>query len=612
MSNHNRPWWEEPDGAAGEAVIASFKALSEEQSARRKREADFLRMYSNRMFQGLSGSDWSTYDPRAGMRMNVIKPVVNTVVAQIATNKVRPMFLTRKGSRKERKQGEALGRFCVGLRHKLRQHQRGLEVFRDSAIFGDGMQKILRSPDGTEVETYRVLPDDVVVDEVEARDGEPRTMYHYRAVDPYVLIAMYGKKHKFEVEGASPIRDALNPSLTQGVGVVEAWRLPDGPGKHGRRVICIEGLTLVDEDFDEMQFPIAKHSWDSAVIGWRGIGLVEEIASVQMQINIWLNKVEEIMNLNSAQIWIEKGSEIAISSLNNRNMVAREYRGKPPMLLSGNAVPQEFLIQGREYWNKAFEIAGVTAIAATGQKPEGLDSGKAIRAYRDITSRRFLHTQQRWESFNVEEIDSRFVDCARQITEEQGRYRVLTSSRSVADEIDFASISLDRDSYLMQVWPVSLLPDEPSGQMQTLKEFGDISPQIRDQLISTLQYPDLDGAVSSAMAPQKYIELVIDRALDEGKGTYPDAFVDPSKAIPMVSYAILEAQEEGVDDSKVDLLRGFLTDLEALHRPPEPPAPMPIEPSGLPPGPMQPPAPPMPGEPVPPLPPGVIPPGGKV
>ena len=600
------PWWQSTE--PHRQVAAAIEALDNEQSLRRDLNYRNLRFYSNRMAQGLSGSDWAVFDADGALKMNVVKAVINTVVAWVATNRTRTMFLTDKGSYTDKKNGKLMGKFIVGER--LRRGVNGdlLHILRDAGIFGDGLYKIFPkyrydrkgNPIDGEICCERVLSEDIIVDETECRHGKPRMMIQHAEVDPHALAADY-PQHEDAIHSSGLVREGTYDSdgaQTSTISVMESWRLPDGPDAPGRHVVCTDQVTLIDEEWEKTRYPFAHFGWDPAVLGFWSIGIAEELAPIQREINYILQKVQRLMTLATSQIWVEKGSEVNLAGLNNEDFMAREYKGRPPVFMTVAAVSPEYFNQLDRLWARAFETIGVNQMSATGEKPAGLNAGVAIRNYRDVTSRRFLHVQQRWEDFNVHEVDERLVEAASEIADVCETYKVKVADQRGLETLDWSEINLERDRYIMQAHPVNFMPDEPAGKMQTIKEFGEISPAIQQSLVGLMDYPDLEGAVGKAMAPQRLCELLIERMVEHGEYREPDPFVPPDVVIPMMRTAIIEAEIDNTPEDRIDLLRNYVVETQKLWE--QQPAPMaPAGPAAPPtpgaPGqqPMPPPAPPM-------------------
>lgn len=591
MPRHDKlsPWWKEPKGACHEAVVSTIQALDNNQQERYAQNLHHLRLYSNRVAMGLYGGDWAVYDQSDKLKLNIVKAIIDAATAQISTNQTRPMFLTEKGNDKMQKRGKALAKFSLGQFHACRQYEIGLDVFRDAEIFSTGFEKVYAYQ--CEVRCERTFPNEIVVDDLECRYSEPRTMFQIKEVSREVLEENY-PKFKQEIATAGDIRESSLSSTEERnkpIHVAEGWHLPScKKAKDGRHVIVINNATLVDEPWTRPRFPFAKFSWSTAPIGYFGVGLAEELCSIQIEINYILQKIQKLMTLATSQVWVEKGSEINTGSLNNDDMVARSFKGRPPVFMTVASVSPEYFSQLDRLWNRAFEVSGVSQMAATAQLPAGLDSGKAIRTYADQTSKRFRHIEQRWEQFQLDVADL-MIEAAREIEEKDGEYKVKTMSRNGIEELRFKDVDLDRDKYVLRAHPVSFLPDTPAGKMQTIKEFGEISPDFQKNLISLLEYPDLEAAVSLFNAPTELADLVIDLMLDKGEPVTPEPLWPLEEMIQRANLAAMKAKVSNVDDSKIELLRQFIADCDELLKPQQPQqaaampaqqgAPMPEQPS---------------------------------
>lgn len=565
-------WWEEDDPHM--AMVSALKSLDDENGHRRELNKHHLRLYSNRLALGLDGADWSLFDQGDKLKLNIVKSVVNTATATIATNRTRPMYLTKRGSREQRKRGKDLGRFSLGQFYANRFYRKGNLVFRDGGIFGDGFLKVVPGKFGT-IDMKRIISDDIIVDDMETRDGEPRSMMEHRLVDRKTLIARFPDK-KWEIDQADFLRDqlAINRNrIADPVSVLFGYRLPNEPGKPGRKSIVCSTCTLDDDKEwlrdkkwpSELRFPYSHFCYDPPVLGYHGSGLAEDLNPIQIEINYILQKIQRLMTLATSQVWVEQGSKVNVSSINNEDWSVNTYRGRPPIFMAVQAVSQEYFLHLDRLWARGFESIGQSQMVATGQKPSGIEAAKALRTLRDVTSRRFLHVQQEWDEWMLDSSEL-MLDAARELSKTDKGYRVLAKYRDGIEEIDFKDVDLERDKYLMQVHPVSLLPDEPAGQMQTLKEFGEIDPVIRDNLMEHMQYPDLEEAVQRALAPRRHVELIVEEILDKGDEGYepPDGYMRLDMAIPYVRAEISKARLEGAEPKNIELLQEWLLNASSI------------------------------------------------
>ena len=121
-------------------------------------------------------------DTRADkLKLNVIGMVIDAVSAQIGSNRPRPQYMTIDGNFKLRQQAELLTQFMNGQFYATDQYEKSADIFRDACIYGTGIQKTYR--DGDNIGTERVLPFELLVDDIECKTESPRSMYQIKDLE---------------------------------------------------------------------------------------------------------------------------------------------------------------------------------------------------------------------------------------------------------------------------------------------------------------------------------------------------------------------------------------------------------------------------------------------
>ena len=175
--------------------------------------------------------------------------------------------------------------------------------------------------------------------------------------------------------------DFGNTTLVDQIEVLEAWHLPSGEGAtDGRHVICISNATLVDEQWDKGSFPFVFVRWTDPMLGFWGEGVACDIQGMQVEINKLLMKIQRAFHLMSVpRIYVENGSKIRKSFFNNEIGTIIPYTGQPPVQMTPPSLNREIFDHLERLYNRSFEIAGISQMAATSMKPAGLNSGAALR-----------------------------------------------------------------------------------------------------------------------------------------------------------------------------------------------------------------------------------------
>lgn len=566
-------WWTVKDETVHESVFSALQYLDESQSHHRVSNLHHLRLYSNRIASGLGGRDYSIQSHGEKLRLNIVRSVIDAAVAQMATNRPRPMYLTEKGSYAIRTRAKRLGKFVMGQFYAIDQYHIAQDVFLDAAIFGTGFEKIYEM--GGKICAERVFPDEIIIDDSEARYGFPRQLFQHKQINREVLArSALGKKFRDEIETAGLIREEHNysDSASDPVSIVEAWHLPSSPtADDGRHIICVSNATLVDEEWKRESFPFAVFRWSKSPLGYLGTGIAEELTPIQVEINYLVGKVQEIANNITNSLWVRKGENIG--RISNKVNSLNTYTNSLPQMLTLGVIPPELLQQIQYLEQKAYQLVGISQLAATSQKPAGLNSGVALNTYNDIGSQRFMHVGQRWEHFHVRQVAELILDCARDIEERgDGDLEVLAQGDKDVESIKFSEVSIERDKYVTKSWPVSLFPDTPSGKLDTIEKLAGVSDEVQKYLIPLLDFPDFDAVRSRINAPYELVEKQLELMLDHGKAQTPIPFMDLDLARHQGTLALLEATKDDQPDDKVELLRQWLDKLDGLQTPPALPA----------------------------------------
>jgi hypothetical protein len=602
-NDNRRHWWASTSDEIFQSIFSLVEHFDESQQEIQTNNLHHLRLYSNRMAQGLNSRTYSVSENGDRLRLNVVRSVIDSAVAHIATNRPRPEYLTIGGDFTMRRRAENLNKFINGQFYATDQYSKSLTIFRDAAIFGTGVMKVYHQ--NGQIKTERVFPNEILVDQQEAVLGDPRCIYQHKEIVRSVAAKIWPEAAA-QIESADLIRNdtySTASSFADMISVIEAWHLPSFPGAgDGRRVICISNKTLVDEPYTRDDFPFAFFRWQRQPLGFWGSGIAEELSSLQVEINYIARKIQDHFTASSGQLWMKKGSGVAKGSVTNQVWGMNTYRDTPPQLLTPNPVSPMFMQYLDTLYRRAFQQVGLSEMAATSIKPAGLNSGEALRTYNDIGSKRFQHVGQNWERFHLQ-IAEQMNQTAREIVAEGGgSLKVLAAGDRSVEEIDFKEVSLEKNKYTMQCAPVSYLAGTPAGKIAALRDLAQVSPEFAQMSIHLLDIPDLAKIRSLINAPLDITDKYIERMLNDGDYKAPDPMMDLGIARQRATLALLRAETDSTPVERVELLRRWIVaidELQAMAEMPPPPMPGALPPEEL------------PTEPAPPtaIPPGVLPPG---
>ena len=620
QENLDLKWWlKEPPGAdsgtagqpddMGQCIENTILNIRLFQVARFNQMSLSARLYGNRglnaMFSnGKTGAMRLVKTPAVPpdrLTFNLTSSCIDTIHSKMVKNKPMPMFLTNGGTYKEQRKAKKLTYFGEAVFHEGKVHQIGAEAFRFAEVLGDGFVKVYENTATGRVAFENVSAVEILVDEIEASNGCPRQMHQVRNVDRDVLIQLCkdipGAEDKIRRADIIQGDSGTTPlQVSDTIEYRESWHLPSGPGaKDGLHVCSVSSGVLYCEPWNDDWFPFAKFAWSKPLLGYYGTSAAQQIQGQQVSVNklLWLMSTS-IHMMGSFKIAVPLGSNIVPEHLNNAIGTQIKYAGdKPPAYLT----PEPFHVSVPQMMEQvkasAFEQLGVSMLSAQSKKPEGLDSGTAIREYNYIETDRFYSKGADYEQFYMDIMDLA-LKVTQKIAKKRGGYKAkhFGSEMRYISEIDWNDLDVDLDAYVQQCFPVSSLPDEPSGRMQKVQEYvqaGWMTPARGRRLLS---FPDTQADDNLANAMEEYFFMVFSKMIDgesrdpEKDFTPPDPLDDLQLGKEMCLQEYHLARVGDLDPRRIDLLRRWLSQVDALAEAAMPPPPAP---GGVPQGQAQPP-----------------------
>ncbi len=572
-------WWETGVDDCHDELMGVINELNSNHYDRMLANLDYLKVYSQRRYdlqdfrQGVVKTASYALDKRDDMRMrlNVTQSMIDTITSKIGKNRPRPMYLTEGGDYSLRTKAKMMGRMMEGLFLQSKLYDMMPKIFQDSCIFDLGVLKIYQENGKIYVE--RVFANEILWDMDDALYGEPQSLYQVKKVHKSYLLDRFSG-FSSEINNLLGGKQEENPD-SELIECVEAWHLPTSPESgDGRHVICIEGVTLLDEEYTRTQFPFLFLKWSDSIVGFGGISLAEQLYPVQKEINSLCIRIQQSMHLLSVPlVFIQAGSKVAPSHIRNQPGTIIHYNGQPPVVYTPQAVHPEVFNHLDRLYQRAYEISGISELSATGKKPAGLESGAALRIYHDIETERFILIGRRYESAFMSAAEHYF-DLAEEIVAEQGSFPVQTTYRREMTKVDFEKIRMARDEFILEPFPVSILPSLPAGKLQTVQELINVGViDKKEQITRLLDFPDLNSVSQVYEAAEADVEWRISKILDEGEYVGPEPYMDLNLAKQRFQLAYLEARQKGVSPEKIALLDEFIvqcqTMLNQLQTPPQ-------------------------------------------
>ncbi len=576
-------WWVENNGdKAAMLMLTSAAYLKESQNYRYRQTAIYARLYGNKSLYNFMGNSIAKMDQSYGASQerptfNLVQSVTDTLVSRISQSRPQPVFLTDNGDYKQRSLAKKLNNFIQGEFYHCKTYDTMPTILRDALVTGTGVVHTFETPDNR-VEQERVLLTELLIDPNEAIYGEPRQLYRMKMVDRKVLMANFPKfKQKLEIAAKATSDNSIDASKTVSdlVMVVEGWHLRSGKNtKDGRHIIAVSSGYLVDEDYNKARFPFTFLHYSNPLLGFWGQGVAEQLMGTQMELNSLLYTISRAIKLVGVpRVFQEDGSKVVAAHHINEIGVIVKYRGIKPTYEVAPSNAPELYAERDKLIQYGYQQCGVSAMQAASQKPQGLDSGEAIRSYDDISTDRFAALSRRYDNVFID-LAYQTIDLAKDICERDGEYSTVYPNKNSTKEVNLKKADLVQDTFIIQCYTQSALPKDPAGRLQKVTEMvqsGMITLQEGRRL---LDYPDLEQVEKLANAGEERIFQILDDIIEEGKYTPPDPFMDLDLATKTVTQYINLYGQAKLEPEKADMLRDFFSQIQAIKQAAMPP-PMP-------------------------------------
>lgn len=538
---------------------------------------------------------------------------VDAVHSKIAKTHPRGLVETIDGDWSMQCRAEAQTAWLDGMCTELGVDETGERCFLDCLVSGTGAVYVGIKHGAPMVERVKIR--DLFVDPLEEANDCVRSLYRARPMDVDVLCEMFPEKaedirkaKRMEPEGEH-VRQGETSDM---ILAFEAWRLRDGDTKKGRHVIAIDGHTLLDDkEWKGKRFPFAFVHWSRDPDRFWGIGLVEQMLQPQGELNDIARTNSECRHMFVPQLHAETmqdSSGIQVEQLDNAvgKVYTRPAGSAPPVMLSatsdflGMAQLEEIYIQ------RVFNLAGINKLDTQSEKPAGLNSGKAIANFADLTSERFAVANRSWERFFVD-ICELLRDVADEIctgSSSESRKLEVMGGKEALESISYSDAMMGDHPSRIRVFPVSKLSDSISEKIDEIEKMvnAQMIPDM-DEARELMDIPDLKRFNTIQSAGRRLCRKIIEKALKHGIATSPNPYMPLPYLIRFGTLSADLAQEQNAPEDHIQCLRdivqaaiemkqGLEAEVAAKTAPPPMPgagAPMPpMPPTG---GPM--PAPPM-------------------
>lgn len=535
----------------------------------------------------------NTTSPNGGRTpRNLTRTLVDTAMSRFAKTETRAQFVTSGGTPAQQARSET----CTDAANALIEQVEGERVLRRAAlhacVFDLGVAKVIDSDDGPSVE--HVPSWEWMFEPVDAHRGKPTIAVQKFNGDKDALIADFAAppedEEETEVERieraqlVDDIRSSSSSGLTtadhtmteQHCVVFELWRLPVGRSK-GRHVICTDSALLLDEQWTEKKFPAILFGWSAPLFGAYPTSIAAINCATQDELDGLAIRISQILRKMAVPIWVESGATPDGTTppqiRGGGDAIGDIVRAAPGTQLTkqsadGN-VGAELFKQEDRVWQRGFETTGINENSANGTRPAGLNSAPAQREWNEINQDRLSLVALDYQQAHVDLATILLSSIARipeyEITVKNPNGRWMRKVKS-------KDLNLDESDYVIQKFPISALPNTPSGRLAAAADLLQMGAIEKEDFMEIVQLPDLKSKLDIHLQSRRATEKLIAKMLERRKFEAPSDMLDLKYALKYATTKYLEGLADDMPDEQLAMLKDWIDNVIALQKAATPPA----------------------------------------
>lgn len=584
------PWWQKK-GPPHQEVFSLVRQQYADQAGRYQTFRRFRNVYEF----GWKGVDRSakydrTFDDTT-LHFNRAQNAVDTVISEVTSAKVAPMATTEGGTWEQRDNAEKATRALEGLFQELDFDSLFEEAAIDACHTGCGFIKVFPDLSDCEVRAERVDPMDILVDEREAIAAAPRCLYQRCLIDKWYLAEVFGVPNA-ALEASAETRRAkimasgipdLFPGETWDTGdslieVVEAWHLPsfihdeeDEDGKRrrksdGRRVMCIDDFTLLDEAYSRSDFPFLVYRPKKSRRGFWGIPLMRQLAPGQKEAEELDRKLQKAhRRIGGTHILAHKGSKLEKRKMTNDigDIIDWEGNTPPAEWAPSPANPQTYSYRD-SLGNDMLRYIGSSQFAAQSSVPRGMEqaSGRALQLVVDQGSK-YLGPWLRERERVVRRAGEKMLDAVEEVVESDESYASKYVQGRGYERIDWKPIVEQRKALIIRVEPINALSTSPGARVAQATEWLQAGAIQAAQWRRLSGIPDLEADNELDMADEEIIKKNLDWMVREQRPLMIEPWDDHAKILEIGGRFVNMCRRQDVSAERLQYVRDYLGDAKA-------------------------------------------------
>ncbi len=505
---------------------------------------------------------------RAPPVLNVAKRAVDSIVSMMSQVKVRPFFNPVNGKFKTRKVARKAQIFFDELFQRQNVYVEAPEVLRDAAIFEVGYLWA----DEEDQRIKRVRPWEFYFSQNQYHYHDIR-FYHLRF--DYYPVQMLKKKLEKKPEWLGGNGDWLD-KLEKNPLINGKYQIAyDLEGKE--RIEFLNGREIDRKPIDFDECTVQEIYYKKPVKGSFSTSLIDDVYTIQLQINDICRKISSAVNLTPANlVLIPKGNgQIKTSMLSAENGYVYEFtpiQGSPPIsVVTPAPFDPEYLNILKFFIEQGMNTPGVSDMQALAKKPGSLQSGEALETLDDISSARQNVILNAYISLLMRTANA----CVRAFPKSSS----VVPGDAGKGKVTWAEVREQKDNYHIQFSASSSLSKDPKTKLQQIVNLTAAGYLDKALAAEFMEMPDLEDAFSIINSGTDYNRYLVERAVEKGKYDFYEV-TDIDQLFSLAIDELLQCAAAEEDDDILGRLREFIViiqskrlTLQSVAQPPMPPAP---------------------------------------
>lgn len=578
---HRSRWWKAERGEYHTRVIDTIGGMTNDAEPRMAYYREARRILSNGWRRGILPGEEDTPEPELYQKLggfNALRSAVGTIAAIVSKAEPRPVYLADGNAELQRLAKDQSDAIYAVLKGSGAYEAARDAWNRHACPTGTGLMQIgvRRDPEREQAQlTFeRLMPWEVMVDPIDAYYGRPRSLFRVQLWDRDAAIARFavGPRAKtiesiiMEADSAtSPIPGTMATSEVIGrvvdmIRVCWAWHLPSAEGAgDGVEVVCVDSGDLQARPWTLPYFPIVAGYWETPELGFWGEGLIEQALGLQLQLDEQERSLQDTFATQSKPlIAVPAQDKDLLQQMSAEKVRMVAYQVAPPTRLADAVVHPQVIQRARDLKSDVYEQVGTNMLSATGQRPLGLDSGKALRDYRNISTERFGLAAKHLDDFIVE--IARVAEATAVQLEEEG-FRVVTQLGGDAypggKAHKWGKAFERRGSLELTVEVASRTEKQLSGRNADLQDLFNAGAISRERFLQHFSAPDLKSYLRRETAVLDLVDKQVSQIRTMQRPVLPTEL--PPEAMQLVLREATLAYAQAVTDDEPDKTQELLS-----------------------------------------------------